>query len=283
MTILYALGWTQHSVGAQIIRTGAMVQLLLGNIGMAGGGMNALRGHSNIQGLTDLGLLSNPLPGYLTLPGEAEQDYDAYIAKRTPKPLRPGQLSYWQNYPKFHVSLMKAWFGKPATKENNWCYDWLPKLDMPGAGYDVLRYFDMMDQGKVNGYICQGFNPVASFPNKAKVGAALAKLKWLVIMDPLDTETSEFWQNHGEYNDVDPPGRSRPRCSACPPPASPRRTARSSTPAAGCSGTGRAPSRRAKRAPTSRSWPGCSIACAKPIARTAASSQTRSWAWTGRT
>ena len=88
MTIMYALGWTQHSVGSQMIRTGAMVQLLLGNIGMPGGGMNALRGHSNIQGLTDLGLLSNLLPGYMTLPLEAEQDYTAYIAKRTAKPLR---------------------------------------------------------------------------------------------------------------------------------------------------------------------------------------------------
>jgi formate dehydrogenase major subunit len=201
MTIMYALGWTQHSVGSQMIRTGAMVQLLLGNIGMPGGGMNALRGHSNIQGLTDLGLLSNLLPGYLTLPAEQEQDYHAYIAKRAPKALRPGQLSYWQNYEKFHVSLMKAWYGRNATAENNWGYDWLPKLDIPG--YDVLKVFDMMYQGKVNGYFCQGFNPIASFPNKAKVGAALGKLKYLVIMDPLVTETSEFWRNVDEYNDVD--------------------------------------------------------------------------------
>ena len=201
MTIMYALGWTQHSVGSQMIRTGAMVQLLLGNIGMPGGGMNALRGHSNIQGLTDLGLLSNSLPGYLTLAGDAEQDYAAYIAKRASKPLRPGQMSYWQNYGKFHVSLMKSWFGKSATAENNWCYDWLPKLDVPG--YDVLRYFDLMYQGKVNGYFCQGFNPIGSFPNKAKVSAALARLKFLVIMDPLATDTSEFWRNAGEYNDVD--------------------------------------------------------------------------------
>ena len=202
MTIMYALGWTQHSVGAQMIRTGAMVQLLLGNIGMPGGGMNALRGHSNIQGLTDLGLLSNSLPGYLTLAGDAEQDYAAYIARRTQKPLRPGQLSYWQNYEKFHVSLMKAWYGKSATAENAWCYDWLPKLDVPS--YDVLRVFDMMFQGKLNGYFCQGFNPLAAFPNKAKVGAALARLKFLVIMDPLATDTSEFWRNAGEFNDVDP-------------------------------------------------------------------------------
>lgn len=201
MTIMYALGWTQHSIGSQMIRTGAMVQLLLGNIGMPGGGMNALRGHSNIQGLTDLGLLSNLLPGYLTLPQDAEQDYAAYITKRTAKPIRPGQLSYWQNYEKFHVSLMKSWYGDNATAENNWGYDWLPKLDIPG--YDVLKYFDMMYQGQVNGYFCQGFNPIASFPNKAKVSAALAKLKFLVIMDPLVTETSEFWRNAGEFNDVD--------------------------------------------------------------------------------
>lgn len=201
MTVMYALGWTQHSIGSQMIRTGAMVQLLLGNIGMPGGGMNALRGHSNIQGLTDLGLLSNLLPGYLTVPQEMEQDYAAYITKRTAKPIRPGQLSYWQNYEKFHVSLMKAWYGKNATAENDWGFHWLPKLDIPG--YDVLKYFDMMYQGQVNGYFCQGFNPIASFPNKAKVSAALAKLKFLVIMDPLATETSEFWRNAGEYNDVD--------------------------------------------------------------------------------
>ena len=201
MTIMYALGWTQHSQGSQMIRAGAMVQLLLGNIGVAGGGMNALRGHSNIQGLTDLGLLSNLLPGYLTLPGEKEADYRAYIDKRALKPLRPNQMSYWQNYEKFHVSLMKAWFGDAASKDNNWCFDWLPKLDKV---HDVLQVFEDMHQGKLNGYFCQGFNPLAAFPNKAKLGVALAKLKYLVIIDPLATETSEFWKNFGEYNDVDP-------------------------------------------------------------------------------
>jgi len=200
-TIMYALGWTQHSQGSQMIRAGAMVQLLLGNIGIAGGGMNALRGHSNIQGLTDLGLLSNLLPGYMTLPGEKETDYRTYIDKRATKPLRPNQLSYWQNYEKFHVSLMKAWFGDAATKENNWAFDYLPKLDKV---HDVLQVFEDMYQGKMNGYVCQGFNPLASFPNKAKLGAALAKLKYLVVIDPLATETSEFWKNFGEYNDVDP-------------------------------------------------------------------------------
>ena len=145
MTILYALGWTQHSQGSQMIRTGAMVQLLLGNIGMAGGGMNALRGHSNIQGLTDLGLMSNLLPGYMTLPSEKESDYAAYIAKRTPKPLRANQLSYWQNYEKFHISLMKAWFGDAATQENHWGFDMLPKLDkVHGDGRHVSGQDDRL-------------------------------------------------------------------------------------------------------------------------------------------
>jgi len=201
MTVMYALGWTQHSVGSQMIRAGAMMQLLLGNIGVSGGGMNALRGHSNIQGLTDLGLMSNLLPGYLTLPREKEQEYDKYIASRAYKPLRPNQLSYWQNYNKFYVSLMKAWWGDAATAENRWGYDYLPKLD---KDYDMLQSFELMNQGKMNGFICQGFNPLAAAPNKAKMNASFAKLKFLVIMDPLVTETSEFWRNFGEHNDVDP-------------------------------------------------------------------------------
>ena len=199
MTIMYALGWTQHSQGSEMIRTAAIMQLLLGNIGIAGGGMNALRGHSNIQGLTDLGLLSQSLPGYLSLPRESEQDLETYYKPRALKPLRPNQMSYWQNYPKFFVSLQKAWWGKAATAENQWAYHYLPKWDV---GYDVLRAFEMMNQGKLNGYICQGFNPVGSFPNKKKIIAGLSKLKYLVIIDPLTTETSEFWKNYGEYNDV---------------------------------------------------------------------------------
>ena len=199
MTIMYALGWTQHSTGTEMIRTAAILQLLLGNIGIAGGGMNALRGHSNIQGLTDLGLLSNLLPGYMTLAGDSQQTLDDYLKPRALKPLRPGQMSYWQNYPKFFVSLQKAWWGNSATAENEWAYHYLPKLD---KGYDILQAFEMMSQGKINGYICQGFNPVGSFPNKAKIISGLSKLKYLVVIDPLATETAEFWKNHGEFNDV---------------------------------------------------------------------------------
>ncbi len=201
MTIMYALGWTQHSTGSQMLRCGALVQLLLGNIGVPGGGMNALRGHSNIQGLTDLGLLSNTHTGYMTLARDGEQELKPYLESRATKPLRPNQTSYWQNYPKFFVSAQKAWWGDAATAENDWAFHYLPKWDML---YDILRAFEMMNQGKINGYICQGFNPVGSFPNKKKIIAGLSKLEFLVTMDPLNTETSEFWKNHGEFNDVKP-------------------------------------------------------------------------------
>ncbi len=200
MTILYALGWTHHTYGAQMIRAGAMVQLLLGNIGQTGGGMNALRGHSNIQGLTDLGLLSTMLPGYMSLPKDSEQDYKGYIEKRAQKPARKDQMSYWQNYEKFMVSMMKSWYGDAATKDNNWAFHYLPKVD---KDHDIIQVFDDMYHGKMTGYIAQGFNPLAAFPNKKKVTDALSQLKFLVVIDPLATETSEFWSNHGEFNDVE--------------------------------------------------------------------------------
>jgi formate dehydrogenase major subunit len=179
----------------------AMLQLILGNVGCRGGGMNALRGHSNIQGLTDIGLMSHLLPGYLNVPSDKEDSLDKYMSTRGFKPLRANQTSYWQNYKKFFVSFQKAMYGSSATADNNWAYDWLPKLDVPA--YDVLRAFELMFQGKMNGYFCQGFNPLLAFPNRKKLTVALSKLKWLVIMDPLDTETGRFWENHGEFNDVD--------------------------------------------------------------------------------
>src|SRR5262245_37249303 len=174
MTSMYALGWTQHSKGSQNIRAMAMLQLILGNIGVRGGGMNALRGHSNIQGLTDLGLMSNLIPGYLTIPTQREATLDAYMSTRGFKPLRPNQMSYWQHYKKFFVSFQKSMWGEAATAENNWAYDYLPKLDVPA--YDMLRIFDLMHQGKVNGYVCQGFNPLLSLSNRKKCTAALSKL-----------------------------------------------------------------------------------------------------------
>ncbi len=202
MTSMFALGWTQHSVGAQNIRTMAMVQLLLGNIGVAGGGMNALRGHSNIQGLTDLGLLSDQMPGYLGLPRDFEPTFEDYMKTRQFKPLLPGQISYYQNTRKFVVSLLKAFYGNAAQAANDWGYEWLPKLDVPL--YDIIRAFEMMANHQMNGYICQGFNPLQAFPDKAKIRKGLGNLKFLVVMDPLDTETSRFWENFGPQNPSEP-------------------------------------------------------------------------------
>src|SRR5262245_41339963 len=200
MTIMYALGWTQHSVGSQNIRGMAMIQLLLGNMGRAGGGVNALRGHANVQGITDMCLYSEVLPGYLGAPTDADPTREVYLQKRTPKALRPGSMNFPQNFPKWHTSLMKAWYGNAATKENDFAYDWLPKKD---GAYDALDIFERMFQGKISGFLCQGFNPLAALPNKKKLGIALAKLKYMVVIDPLQTETSEFWKNFGTYNDVD--------------------------------------------------------------------------------
>jgi formate dehydrogenase major subunit len=158
MTILYALGWTQHSVGSQNIRTMAIIQTLLGNMGMAGGGINALRGHANVQGITDMCLFGQNLPGYITSPTEADVDRKTYVEKRTPKALRPGQMNFAQNFPKWFTSLQKAWYGNAATDKNDYAYDWLPKID---GAYDTLALFEKMHQGKMNGFVCQGFNPLA--------------------------------------------------------------------------------------------------------------------------
>src|SRR5262249_26626698 len=127
-TITYALGWTQHSTGVQIIRAAAMLQLLLGNVGRPGGGVNAFRGHSNIQGATDMAGTFEIQPGYLAVPTGNLENLKQYIEAKTPKLLAPS-MNYWQNYDKFMVSLLKATYGKAATKENDFGYSWLPKVD----------------------------------------------------------------------------------------------------------------------------------------------------------
>jgi formate dehydrogenase major subunit len=200
MTIMYALGWTQHSSGSQNIRSAAMIQLLCGNIGVPGGGVNALRGHSNVQGITDIGTLTASLPGYLAMPTDAEPTLESHLAKRTFTPLQENQTSYWQNYPKFYVSFLKSMYGTKATPANQFGYDWIPKLDV---AYDALKMFDVMHQGGTTGLLCQGFNPLMAIAYKAKNVAALSKLKFLVSLDPIETDTARFWENHGEFNDVD--------------------------------------------------------------------------------
>jgi len=199
-TILYALGWTHHTNGAQIIRTAAIVQLLLGNIGMMGGGINALRGHSNVQGYTDLGLLDGSLPGYMPLPNEKQTSLQAFLEQITPKSVMPGQVNYWKNTPAFMVSLLKGFYGDAATADNQWGYDYLPKWDKK---HDVMSMVNQMVDGEFNGLLVQGFNALASFPNKNKAVEAFSKLKYMVVMDPLATETASFWQNHDEMNAVD--------------------------------------------------------------------------------
>ncbi|MDR0587713.1 MAG: formate dehydrogenase-N subunit alpha, partial [Burkholderiales bacterium] len=201
MTSLYALGWTEHTVGAQNIRTMAIIQLLLGNIGMPGGGINALRGHTNVQGISDFGVTANGLPGYLALPSDKQPDLQTYLRTQTPKTLLKGQVNYWGNYPKFFISLLKSFYGDKAQPENDFGYQWLPKWD---KFYDTMHYINMMEEGNVNGLIVQGYNVVACFPNKHKTVRALSKLKYMVVIDPLEAETANFWQNHQEFNDVKP-------------------------------------------------------------------------------
>lgn len=201
MTHLYALGLTEHTVGTQNIRSMTIIQLLLGNIGMPGGGINALRGHSNVQGTTDMGLLPTSLPGYMRLPMDTETSYEQYINAVTPKNIVPNQVNYYLNTSKFFVSMMKTFYGDKATKENGWGFDFLPKYE---RSYDPLTQVYLMNEGKMNGFFCQGFNLLHSLPNKNRTLSGLSKLKFLVVMDPLQTESSEFWKSTGYSNDVNP-------------------------------------------------------------------------------
>jgi formate dehydrogenase major subunit len=191
-TILYALGWTQHSHSVQLIHTAAMLQLMLGNIGMPGGGINAQRGHSNIQGATDMGAW-NMLPGYLRVPRANQQNLSTYLEQTTPKALRPNSMNYGSNTPKFVASLLKAYYGSKATKQNGFGYDFLPKLG-ESDNYSWGFIFDRMYAGEMEGLIAFGMNPVANGPNTPKMLAALSKLKWLIVADCFETETSSFWK-----------------------------------------------------------------------------------------
>src|SRR5438034_2834894 len=121
-TIIYAVGWTQHTFGTQIIRTAAMLQLLLGDVGRAGGGVNALRGHSNIQGATDMAGVFDSLPGYLKMPSPADEDFATYLKRITPTSSKPQEwdsYNYWSNTPRFAVSFLKAMYGDAARQDND--------------------------------------------------------------------------------------------------------------------------------------------------------------------
>src|SRR6266699_3008338 len=196
-TIIYAVGWTQHTSGTQIIRTAAMLQLLLGNVGRAGGGVNALRGHSNIQGATDVAGIFDNLPGYLKVPAPADKDFDAWIKRITPTSSKPGEwdsYNYWSNTSKFAVSLLKAMYGDAAKKENDWAFHYLPKIDRK---YSWVEIWDDMYQGHVKGIFAFGMNGVMIGPNSRKNIEALKKADWLVVGEIYPDETSEFWMAPG--------------------------------------------------------------------------------------
>ncbi|OIP65755.1 MAG: formate dehydrogenase-N subunit alpha [Nitrospirae bacterium CG2_30_53_67] len=195
-TILYAMGWTQHTVGTQNIRAMAIVQLLLGNIGRAGGGVNALRGESNVQGSTDHGLLFDALPGYLKAPRASDTSLALYHEKYTLKTKEPMSANWWGNYPKYSVSLLKAAYGEAATPENDFGYAWLPKLD-DTQDASWLTLFHEMAQGKFKGFFAWGQNPACSGSNAGKVRKALGKLDWMVNVNLFDNETGSFWRGPG--------------------------------------------------------------------------------------
>jgi formate dehydrogenase major subunit len=196
-TIIYAVGWTQHSSGTQTIRTAAMLQLLLGNVGRAGGGVNALRGHSNIQGATDMAGIFDILPGYLKMPAPADATFKAYLDRTTPTISKPGpwdSWNYWSNTPRFAASFLKAMYGDAATKENDWAFHYLPKIDRK---YSWAEIWDDMYQGHVKGLFAFGMNGVAIGPNSHKNIQALKKADWLVVCEIYPDETSEFWRSPG--------------------------------------------------------------------------------------
>ena len=192
----YAMGWTQHTVGVQNIRAFTIVQLLLGNMGMAGGGVNALRGEGNVQGSTDHGILFHILTGYLPAPSAALTDLKDYIEKFTPTTKEPKSVNWWGNRGKYITSYLKAIYGDKATKENDFGYDWLPKLD-EGMQASWLSLFVKMYFGKFEGFFCWGMNPACSSAGAGKVREALGKVKWMVNVDLFDNETASFWRGPG--------------------------------------------------------------------------------------
>ncbi|MGB7439273.1 MAG: molybdopterin-dependent oxidoreductase, partial [Candidatus Acidiferrum sp.] len=195
--VIYAVGWTQHSFGTQIIRTAAILQLLMGNVGRAGGGVNALRGHSNIQGATDMAGIFDNLPGYLKVPVPADGSFEGWMKRVTPTPSKPApweSFNYWGNTPKFAASLLKAMYGDAATKQNDFAYDYLPKVD---RNYSWTYIWDNMYHGVVKGLFAFGMNGVAVGPDSQKNIDALKRADWLVVGEIYPDETSEFWRAPG--------------------------------------------------------------------------------------
>jgi formate dehydrogenase major subunit len=187
--IAYALGWTQHTTGVQIIRSAGILQLLLGNVGRPGGGIMALRGHSTIQGATDVSTLYDTLPGYLPQPAAYDRTHEKLSSYIEHEGMPTGG---WANFSKYIVSLLKAWYGDAATPDNEFAFSWLPRVD---ADYSALAYFDRMAKGEVKGYFLTGQNPAGGGPNAGLHRAGLRSLEWLVVLDWFETESALFWKN----------------------------------------------------------------------------------------
>jgi formate dehydrogenase major subunit len=195
----YAMGWTQHTTGVQLIGTAALLQLLLGNMGRPGGGILALRGHATIQGSTDVPTLYNLLPGYLPQPSTivGHNTLDDYLRLQTPR------TGWWHNTPKYMISLLKSWYGDAATAENDYMYDYVPKID---KDYSLLPMMQEMRDGKIIGMFCMGQNPAVGTQDAGMVRKGLAQLEWLVVRDAFEVETATFWKNSPEVKrgELDP-------------------------------------------------------------------------------
>jgi formate dehydrogenase major subunit len=201
--MVYALGWTQHTTGVQMIRAAGIIQLLLGNMGRPGGGIMAMRGHCSIQGSTDVPTLYNLLPGYMSHPDAVAENatLEKYIEHgRGFANARncwasgfwreEAELGYWANLSKFMVSLLKAWYGEAATAANEFGYQWIPKIE---ADHSELPTFFEMHEGKIKGLFLIGQNPAAGAPNAGLNRAALRKLDWLVVRDWFEHESANYW------------------------------------------------------------------------------------------
>jgi formate dehydrogenase major subunit len=189
--ICYAVGWTQHSTGVQIIRAAAILQLLLGNFGRPGGGILALRGHASIQGSTDIPTLYDLLPGYLPMPvfGSDADTIQEFIHDHS------SHAGLWANFDNFIVSLLRAWYGDSSTQDNHWGFNFLPRVT---GDHSELGYWLDMQDGKLDGLFVMGQNPVVGAPNARLQRSALTKLKWLVVRDMVEIETATFWKDSPE-------------------------------------------------------------------------------------
>jgi formate dehydrogenase major subunit len=196
--LVYSVGWTQHSVAVQYIRAAAIVQLLLGNIGRPGGGIMALRGHASIQGSTDIPTLYDILPGYLPMPHPRQHPtLEYYVEAMTP------DTGFWGHADAYMTSLLKAWWGENATEENEYCFQYLPRITGDHSHYHTVAE---MGDGKLEGYFVMGENPVVGSANSRMQRLGLAKLKWLVVRDFVEIETASFWQDSAEIE----AGETRP-------------------------------------------------------------------------